>query len=90
LPFRAAHIPIPSRVPAGGAACDILHLTLGPLDLNLLGLVVHLDQIKLDITAQPGPGNLLGNVLCDVAGLLDKNPLGSLAGILNKLLSLLG
>jgi hypothetical protein len=35
--------------------CDILHLTLGPLDLNLLGLVVHLDQVVLDITAEQGP-----------------------------------
>src|SRR3712207_96141 len=29
--------------------CDILHLELGPLDLDLLGLVVHLDRIVLDI-----------------------------------------
>jgi hypothetical protein len=27
-----------------GASCDILNLTLGPLDLDLLGLQVHLDQ----------------------------------------------
>ena len=43
------------RLPVAiGAAssCDILHLTLGPLDLNLLGLVVHLDRVKLDITAR--------------------------------------
>ena len=44
---------------------------LGPLDLNLLGLEVHLDPVVLDIVAQPGPGNLLGNLLCAVAGLLD-------------------
>jgi hypothetical protein len=53
------------------ASCDILHLRLGPLDLDLLGLVVHLDRIVLDITAEPGPGNLLGNLLCAIAGLLD-------------------
>src|SRR5215208_3424402 len=34
--------------------CQILHLELGPLDLNLLGLMVHLDQVVLDITAQQG------------------------------------
>ncbi len=55
------------------SSCEILDLTLGPLDLDLLGLQVHLDQINLQITAQPGPGNLLGNLLCAVAGLLD-NP----------------
>jgi hypothetical protein len=66
------------------ATCEILHLELGPLDLNLLGVVVHLDRIVLDIDAQPGPGNLLGNLLCAVAGLLD-NPNG-LAQILNQIL----
>lgn len=71
--------------------CDILHLTLGPLDLNLLGLQVHLDQVKLDITAQQGPGNLLGNLLCGIAGLLDANaPLSAIATLLNNLLALLG
>jgi len=31
-------------------SCRILHLELGPLDLDLLGLVVHLDRVVLDIT----------------------------------------
>ena len=52
-------------------AARCLHLELGPLDLDLLGLVVHLDPVHLDITAVPGAGNLLGNLLCAVAGLLD-------------------
>jgi hypothetical protein len=71
--------------------CDILHLTLGPLDLNLLGLVVHLDQVVLDITAEQGPGNLLGNLLCAVAGLLDPPTTGGggLGGILTTIVSLL-
>jgi hypothetical protein len=75
------------------AACNILHLVLGPLDLNLLGLVVHLNQVVLDITAVPGAGNLLGNLLCAVAGLLDGTPigglLGQLAGLLNQILAAL-
>src|SRR5436190_1692707 len=49
---------------AATGTCQILHLTLGPIDLNLLGLVVHTNQIVIDITAQSGPGNLLGNLLC--------------------------
>src|SRR3954469_6714043 len=52
------------------ATCGILNLTLGPLDLDLLGLVVHLDTVHLTIDAQSGSGNLLGNLLCAVAGLL--------------------
>ena len=72
-------------------SCQILHLTLGPLDLTLLGLMVHLDQVVLDITAQQGPGNLLGNLLCAVAHLLDNtgNPLGGLAALLNRILGIL-
>jgi len=70
------------------ASCQILHLELGPLDLNLLGLMVHLDKIVLDITAQPGPGNLLGNLLCAIANLLNNNgPLGAIANLLNQILS---
>ena len=69
------------------ASCEILDLVLGPLDLNLLGLMVHLDQVHLNITAVPGPGNLLGNLLCAVAGLLDAGgPLQGLVGLLNNIL----
>ncbi|HEX6655007.1 MAG TPA: hypothetical protein VF153_02225 [Candidatus Limnocylindria bacterium] len=78
-------------------SCEILDLTLGPLDLNLLGLAVHLDQVHLNITAESGPGNLLGNLLCAVAHLLDNsggNPLSNLlnqiAGLLNQILAILG
>lgn len=53
------------------ASCSILALTLGPLHLDLLGLVVDLNQVNLNITAVPGPGNLLGNLLCGVANLLN-------------------
>lgn len=54
-----------------GGECPILFLELGPLFLDLLGLEVSLSQITLDITAVTGEGNLLGNLLCAVAGLLD-------------------
>jgi hypothetical protein len=73
------------------ATCQILHLEIGPLDLNLLGLMVHLDQVVLDITAVSGPGNLLGNLLCAIAGLLDPGPgpLGAIVALLNQILSIL-
>jgi hypothetical protein len=72
-------------------SCEILDLTLGPLDLDLLGLVIQLDQVHLNITAESGPGNLLGNLLCGIAGLLDGNaPANQIARLLNQLLGLLG
>jgi hypothetical protein len=70
-------------VPTPGA-CDILTLGRGPLDLDVLGLRVALDPVNLLIEAIPGAGNLLGNLLCGVAGLLDGG-LG-LGGLLNNLL----
>src|SRR3954470_22513983 len=47
--------------------CPVLDLTLGPVDLNLLGLIVHLDQVHLTITADSN-GGLLGRLLCGLAG----------------------
>jgi hypothetical protein len=71
--------------------CDILHLDLGPLNLDLLGLEVHLNQVILDIVAQAGAGNLLGNLLCAVTHLLDGNAsLNAIAALLNNILRALG
>jgi hypothetical protein len=72
-----------------GATCDILHLELGPLDLDLLGLIVHLDKVVLDIDADPN-GGLLGSLLCAIANLLNTNgPLADIANLLNQILALL-
>ena len=86
-----------SRMPSAAAlgSCDVLNLVLGPLDLNLLGLKVHLDKVVLDITAVAGAGNLLGNLLCAVAGLLNGASavgglLNGIAALLNRLVAILG
>ena len=66
------------------ATCQILNLVLGPLHLNLLGLHVDLNQVVLNITGQTGAGQLLGNLLCGIANLLNPGlPAGQLAGLLN-------
>ena len=65
------------------ATCDILFLDLGPISLDLLGLTLDLSQVVLDLNAVSGAGNLLGNLLCAVVGLLDG--FGLLAGILQLL-----
>jgi hypothetical protein len=89
-------ITLPVAAPGGTAgiqaSCQILDLVLGPLDLDLLGLVVHLNQVHLNITAESGPGNLLGNLLCAIAGLLDGVPspdLQALANLINAIIALL-
>jgi phage-related minor tail protein len=80
---------VSTAVTAAQASCSILSLTLGPLHLDLLGLVIDLNQVNLNITAVPGAGNLLGNLLCDVANLLNSNG-GLLTSITNLLNQILG
>jgi hypothetical protein len=89
--FPVTNEPVALPVTFGQHSCTILELTLGPLDLNLLGLMVHLDEVHLEITAQPGSGNLLGNLLCQIAGLLDNNAsLKAIVDKLNQLIRILG
>jgi hypothetical protein len=101
---------MPADLTAGGGArsaqagCPILHLVLGPIDLNLLGLRVELgggpnanQVIVLDITAIPG-GGLLGDLLCGLANLLNgpgilgqlRENIEELVAVLNSILALLG
>jgi|tagenome__1003787_1003787.scaffolds.fasta_scaffold20936066_1 hypothetical protein len=73
----AFNVPLQLAAPGtqqAAAVCTVLDLTLGPLDLNLLGLMVHLgggatgtDPIHLTITADPTKG-ILGSLLCSLAG----------------------
>jgi hypothetical protein len=70
--------------------CPVLHLVLGPINLNLLGLVVTVgggtipsgtpatQPITINIDAQQG-GGLLGNLLCGVTNALSGN------GVLSQL-----
>ena len=48
------------------ATCPILDLILGPLHLDLLGLIVDLNQVHLTITANP-TGGVLGSLFCSLA-----------------------
>jgi hypothetical protein len=52
-------------------SCAILSLVLGPLHLDVLGLVIDLNRVVLNIVGQTGAGNLLGNLLCALTGILD-------------------
>jgi hypothetical protein len=84
-------LPLPPLPP--GNACSILSLNLGPINLNVLGLVIRTNEIQLRVDAVQGPGNLLGNLLCGITGILNpgalaNTPLGQLTQILNALLAL--
>ena len=57
--------------PAQPGTCPVLDLTLGPIDLTLLGLEVAKSPICLTITANQA-GGLLGQLLCSLGTLLNQ------------------
>lgn len=71
-------------------SCQVLNLVLGPLNLNLLGLVVDLygktkaDPVVVTINAIPSQG-LLGQLLCGIAGGSGVSSIASLQNLLNGL-----
>jgi hypothetical protein len=87
--------PIGDPIPPTANACTILRLDLGAINLNLLGLRLQTRPINLLLEGVRGPGNLLGNLLCAITGLLDPQPAtpptpaSQLAQILNAILALL-
>jgi len=81
---QAFTAPITASVTPSATAVPILHLHLGEINLNLLGLQVKTSEICLNIDAVPGPGNLLGNLLGGLANALN-TPGGTLGGFLGGL-----
>jgi hypothetical protein len=80
----------PVRVASHQGTCRILNLILGPLHLDLLGLVVDLygrtmsDPVRVRITGEPGHG-LLGDLLCSLAGGGNVTSLAQLQSLLRSL-----
>jgi hypothetical protein len=80
----------PVRVATHRGTCQILDLILGPLHLDLLGLVVDLygqtrsDPVRVTITGEPGHG-LLGDLLCSLAGGGNVTSLAQLQSLLRSL-----
>jgi hypothetical protein len=68
-PVRPLAFSVPLRAVAAQSpspTCQVLTLVLGPLNLDLLGLVVDLNQVNLNITATRGQG-ALGDLFCQLA-----------------------
>ncbi|MCA1689280.1 MAG: hypothetical protein LC720_02190 [Actinobacteria bacterium] len=56
--------PAPAPAPAPGpGTCPVLDLVVGPLNLQLLGLVVDLQKVHLNVIATRGQGKL-GDLFC--------------------------
>jgi hypothetical protein len=89
-PLNVAATEVPVRTADHQGTCQVLKLVLGPLHLDLLGLVVDLygrtrqDPVVVTITAVPGHG-LLGDLLCGLAGGSGITSLAELQGLLRNL-----
>jgi len=77
-------VPVTLTATPGSNGAEILNLHIDPIHLDILGLNVQTSAICLNITAQQGSGNLLGNLLYSVAHALDTNG-GNLGNALSGL-----
>ena len=66
LRFTAYFSPAVTASTAATPTCPVLDLVVGPLNLQLLGLVVDLNRVHLTITATRGAG-VLGDTFCKLA-----------------------
>ena len=66
------------------AVCEILNLVLGPISLDLLGLHLRTNTIRIRLFATPD--GLLGSLLCGLLGPIDLGNLAVLVGLLNDIL----
>jgi hypothetical protein len=66
LQFTVPLKPVTAAQSSGTPTCQVLNLILGPLNLDLLGLVVDLQKVNLNITASRGQGQL-GDIFCQLA-----------------------
>lgn len=83
------------------ATTDVLTLHVAPVQLDLLGALVNTSPIDVSITANSGPGLILGNIVYDLANLFNDLPgqelsidllnqeLGDLLGLVNDALGLI-
>jgi hypothetical protein len=82
----------PTLVAPAGSSAPILDLVIAsqngtspPVDVNLLGLVVTTSNIDAHLSAVTGNGQILGNLLYNVANLANPGGAGGLLALLNAL-----
>jgi hypothetical protein len=86
--ITSAELPVASTM----QACESLGLVLGAIDIRLLSLPVHLDNVTIDLTVVPGTGEeRFGTLLCTASAQLDDaSKPADLVNTLNALLDLIG
>jgi hypothetical protein len=55
---------VPFAAPVSGDPCTLLSFSLGPFDVSVLGIDVHIDAIGGNVTLS----GLLGSLICPLLG----------------------
>ena len=84
----AAASPAAAAPQQAAQTCQVLHLALGAVDLNALGLQVATQPISIDVSGDSTGTNVLGNLICTI--LTTVNNVVGLVNLLNQLLGILG
>jgi hypothetical protein len=73
---------------AAATTCGVLHLDVGAVNLNLLGLQVATQPVSIDLQASSDSTNVLGHLIC--TALTTVNNVVGLVDVLNQILGLVG
>ena len=74
---------LPASMLIAQEGCQVVNVALGALDLDVLGVQLHLDPVALNLAG--AVGTALGDLVCAVSDLI-----GNVAGLVNLLNSILG
>ena len=77
-----------AAAPQAAQTCQVLHLAIGAVNLNVLGLQVTTQPISIDVSGDSTGTNVLGNLTCTILTTL--NNVVGLVNLLNQLLGVLG
>jgi hypothetical protein len=84
---------VPASVPVNGmtanSACSVLTVTLGPLDLEVLGMLLNADTLQFVTVTNPEKG-FSEVLLCGIVDAFNNADLDLVAMMLNEVLALFG
>jgi hypothetical protein len=82
-------VALPVKDMQANQECQMLTLSLGPLDTKVLGIAIQANGIDVEVVANPDKG-FLGNMLCTIAETYQNGDLETVAVFLNEVIQLFG
>ncbi|HXF62741.1 MAG TPA: hypothetical protein VNK95_14050 [Caldilineaceae bacterium] len=89
--FEGNNQTLPVSLPVKGMTadetCQVLTLALGPLNLDVLGILINADEVQLQVVANPEKG-FFGELLCGIADAYNTANLELVAAMLNEVIQM--